>query len=193
MPKILSRLSLLPLLLAASLLSACAGARDPHVPAPPASEYAALAQSIQDLGPGVDPEEARRMARISLDYPRELAVAWNVTDPAYIHNIKVNNGTRPRGLCYQWADDLQARLEQENFRTLDLHRGIANALKTFRIEHSSVIVSQKGGTMKEGIVLDPWRFGGELYWGPVVDDHKYPWVERQEVFATKRALRLQEG
>ena len=128
------------------------------------------------------------MARISYDYPRELAVAWNVTDSAYIHNVKVNNGTRPRGLCYQWADDLEARLLQEDFRTLELHRAIANAMTPFRIEHSTVIASAAGARMDQGIVLDPWRNGGDLYWGPVLEDTRYPWVEREKVFAAKRAL-----
>lgn len=186
-PRLLSRFCLLPLLLAAFLLSACA-TRSPHVPPPSAAEVMELAAALRSLGPDVDPEEAARMARISYDYPRELAVAWNVTDSAYIHNVKVNNGTRPRGLCYQWADDLEARLLQEDFRTLELHRAIANAMTPFRIEHSTVIASAAGARMDQGIVLDPWRNGGDLYWGPVLEDTRYPWVEREKVFAAKRAL-----
>lgn len=153
-------------------------------PAEP-SEVAELAALIRSLGPGVDPEEAARVARISLDYPLRLRREYGVTDPPLIHNTKVNLGLRPRGLCYQWADDMEARLRQENLQTLVLHRAIANA-DNIRIEHSTVIASAPGDDMFAGVVLDPWRFGGDLYWSKTLDDPKYRWVPRAEVFEMKR-------
>ncbi|WP_417719333.1 hypothetical protein [Salipiger sp.] len=182
----------LVVLFGALWLSACGMPPPPPDQLPPvrASEVAALTRTILALGPHVDPEEAARAAEVALTYPRKLAVAYEITDPPYLHNIKVNQGKRPRGLCYQWADDMEARLRQEQFRTLTLHRAIANSDNPLRIEHSTVIVSAAGDTMWEGIVLDPWRNGGILYWGPVLDDHKYPWKPRQQVFDEKRRLSL---
>ncbi|WP_136442397.1 hypothetical protein [Pacificoceanicola onchidii] len=146
-----------------------------------------LTALIAALGPEVDRGEAARVAQIALTEPQDWAVAWGMTDPPIIHNMKVNTGLRPRGLCREWADDLEARMRGEAFRTLDWHRAIANHDR-ISIEHSTLIVSAKGAAMEEGLVLDPWRLGmGRLYYGPVLDDPKYVWVARQEVFAFKRA------
>lgn len=173
------------------LLAAC-GAPRPDPPVSDQREIAAIAEGILALGPGIDPEEAEAAARIALLYPRQLAREWNVTDSALVHNTKVNLGLRPRGLCFQWADDLEARLRQEGFETIELHRAIANHDVSYRIEHSTVIVSAPGGTISEGMVLDPWRYGGLLFWDETLDDERYRWVERSEVFAWKRARGLPE-
>ena len=144
-----------------------------------------LAQAIRALGPGVDPEEAERAARVAVTYPLQLRAEYGVTDPPLIHNTKVNMGLRPRGLCWHWAEDLERRLKQEDFRTLDLHRAIANADRVMRIDHSSVVVTAKGGAMEEGIVLDGWRHGGHLFWTRVPEDADYHW-ERQRVVLDRR-------
>ena len=152
------------------------------------TKIADLTRAILALGPGVDPAEAALVARISVEYPLfTLAPRYQITDPPLIHNMKVNMGIKPRGLCKDWADDLEARLKQETFTTLRFHRAIANA-DNIRIEHSTVIVSRIGDTMEQGIVLDPWRLGGgELYWIRVTEDPKYDWWRRADVFAYKRA------
>ncbi|APZ51900.1 hypothetical protein [Salipiger abyssi] len=177
------------LLVATLAVGGCAGTPAHELQPPSETEIAALAQEIRSLGPEIAPEEASRAARVSLEYPLRLAQAYEIEDAPYIHNIKVNQGLKPRGLCYQWADDLEARLRQEGFTTLKLHRAIANSESALRIEHSTVIVSAPGDGMYEGIVLDPWRNGGKLYWGPVREDTRYPWLPRQEVFARKRLQR----
>jgi len=146
-----------------------------------------LAQDIIALGSLIDPQEAHRAAEIALRYPLQLRAQYGVTDSPIIHNIKVNAGQRPRGLCWHWADDLQARLAQEGFQTLELHRAIANGRTRLRLDHSTVILSAKGAPMETGLVLDPWRFGGALFWAPVVEDQKYAWEPRQELFAWKAA------
>ncbi|EPX86789.1 hypothetical protein [Salipiger mucosus] len=184
---------LLPVI-ALALLAACATPPPDELPPPSEAEISALASEIRALGVDVAPEEAARAARIAITYPRRLAVQYDVEDPPIIHNMKVNRGLKPRGLCYQWADDMEARLRQEGFETLELHRAIANSENALRIEHSTVIVSRRGESMWEGIVLDPWRDGGILWWGSVHEDDAYPWLPRQEVFARKRArLRGADG
>ncbi len=170
------------------LVAACATPRPEDLPRPSDAQIAALADEIHRLGPGIDAGEAARAAAIAYEYPLRLAVEYQVEDPPNIHNMKVNQGLKPRGLCYQWADDLQARLAQEGFQTLQLQRAIANSQSAIRIEHSTVVVTAPGDSMYAGIVLDPWRNGGQLYWGAVTEDDAYPWLPRQEVFARKRAL-----
>ncbi|ETX16568.1 hypothetical protein OCH239_01720 [Roseivivax halodurans JCM 10272] len=182
--------SLGALLLALVTLSACGPSYENGPPSPEPGEIRALEQAILDLGGGIAEQEAAATARIAFTYPLDLAERYMITDPPLIHNMKVNAGRKPRGLCYQWADDLEARLEREGFTSLELHRAIANHDKPLRIEHSTVIVSRRGAPMEEGIVLDPWRWGGRLYWVRVPEDPKYDWWPRGEVFAWKRG---QEG
>ncbi|MDH3264652.1 MAG: hypothetical protein OEM24_11705 [Paracoccaceae bacterium] len=165
------------------LVAGCA--TGPGVPAPEPVEVAKLAQEIRTFGPEVDPDEAQRLARISYDYARQLRGEYQVTDPPLIHNTKVNMGLRPRGLCFQWADDIEARLRQENFQTLQFHRAIANS-DTLLIDHSVVIVSRRGDSMFQGVVLDGWRDGGRLFWAPTLEDPRYDWVPRDVVFAQRR-------
>lgn len=175
-------------LLSAASVSACSG----YVPEQAPDEVAQLARGIQLLNPAIDPAEAERAASISVTYPKQLKQEYGVTDSPLVHNMKVNTGSRPRGLCWHWAEDMQKRLMKEQFETLVTHRAIANAHTRLLIDHSTVIVSARGDTMNEGMVLDPWRYGGVLYWSPTLEDEKYTWVHRQDVFAMKRAKRWGE-
>lgn len=149
------------------------------------SEIGTLAQAVRALSPAVDAAEAERAAEIAILYPMDLRQRYGVTDPPLIHNTKVNMGLRPRGLCWHWADDLEARLVQEGFATLDLHRAIANADR-LRIDHSTVVLSAKGAPMEQGIVLDGWRNGGDLFWARVPDDRRYVWERRADVMARRQ-------
>jgi len=155
---------------------------------PPATgdEVQRLASEIRSLGPDIDPDEADRAARITYSYTAQLVQEYEITDPPLIHNAKVNKGLRPRGLCWHWAEDIERRLKQENFRTLDMHRAIANADNPLRIDHSTAIISRRGETMYDGVVLDPWRYGGVLYWSPLVEDTRYEWVPRDVVLEKRR-------
>ncbi|WP_170466293.1 hypothetical protein [Ruegeria arenilitoris] len=186
-------LAVLLALLSLVTLAACS--------APPpqtGDEVQRLATQIRSLGPDIDPEEADRAARIAYSYTAQLVQEYEITDPPLIHNAKVNKGLRPRGLCWHWAEDIERRLKQENFETLELHRAIANADNSFRIDHSTAIVSRKGDTMYEGVILDPWRYGGVLYWSPLVEDTRYEWVPRDVVLEKRRLeqvarMKLQPG
>jgi len=170
--------------LALVLLAACGGPPPPAAP----GEVSRLAAAIAALGPEVDRAEARRAAEISYAHTHRLAQDYEITDPPVIHNTKVNMGLKPRGLCWHWAHDMEKRLRQERFATLDLHRAVANA-DSVRLEHSTAIVSARGAEYDEGIILDPWRKGGRLTWVAVRDDRDYDWEPRQEVVARKLARR----
>ncbi|GAA4217438.1 hypothetical protein GGQ68_003167 [Sagittula marina] len=162
---------------------------------PEAAKVMALKADLLALGPGVDPDEAQRVAEVAVMEPLEWAQEWNVEDPPLLHNMKVNHGLRPRGLCKDWADDLQVAMWGLNLQTIDLHRAIANS-RNIKLEHSVLIVSAKGAAMEQGIVLDPWRQGlGRLWWGPVLEDPRYHWDAREDVFAWKREwqARVAEG
>ncbi|KIN64871.1 Lipoprotein [Sulfitobacter noctilucicola] len=179
-------MKLLIVLLCTALLSACS-ARGPQPGA--ARDVAALAASLQALSPDVDPAEARRAAALSYETTFRLAQAYGITDPALIHNAKVNAGLRPRGLCYHWAEDMQARLSAENFRTLGLTRAIANSETRLLIDHSTLVIVAKGDVMENGVVIDPWRYAGKLFWAPVRDDTRYEWLRRKAVLEKRGLIR----
>jgi hypothetical protein len=54
-----------------------------------------------------------------------------------------------------------------------------------RLEHSTAIISAKGDALHDGIILDPWRKGGVLFWSPVREDTRYDWYSRDQVLAEK--------
>jgi hypothetical protein len=154
---------------------------------PEEAKVMALTQDLIALNPAVvDPAEARRAAQIAVYEPLKWAQEWGVEDPPLLHNVKVNHGLKPRGLCKDWADDLQVAMWREKFQTIDLHRAIANS-QNIKLEHSVLILTAKGGDMFDGIVLDPWRQGmGRLFWVDADNDPRYDWLPREEVFAWKR-------
>ena len=144
-----------------------------------------LEHAILSLGDNVDPGEASRAARVAIDYSLQLAREYGVSGSPLFHNIMVNLGIKSRGLCVHWTRDLGDRLRQEDFKSLDLHWAIANYESLFRLEHSTVVISAHGDSLQQGLVLDPWRNAGELYWARTLEDTDYPWRPQAEIHALK--------
>ncbi|MBT8435615.1 MAG: hypothetical protein KJN95_13155 [Gammaproteobacteria bacterium] len=186
-----SRLWVCILTLAFILLQGCASS-GPQLELPPILEKQRiqdLNHAILSLGDDIDASEARRAASISIKYSHELARQYEITGSPLVHNLLVNLGLKPRGLCIDWTADLLARLKQERFHSLDLHWAIANYETTFSLEHSTVVVSARGNSIYQGLVLDPWRNSGELFWAPTLEDSGYAWRPQAEIHAMKRELR----
>lgn len=171
----------LTLLVFGSVAQARSGGPAPGTPA----EIATLAAAIKSLSPKIDATEALRAAQVTYDYTYQLAQEYQITDGPLIHNSKVNFGIKPRGLCWHWAQDIEQRLNKEGFKTLEMHRAVANSFN-IRLEHSTAIISLKGEDFQKGIVLDPWRKGGVLFWSPTQEDDRYTWIDRDIVNNKKR-------
>jgi hypothetical protein len=177
------------LLLAATASAALAplGGCAPVPPGPATDqEIAQLAQAIAGLSPDVDPAEARQAARMAFAESQRLTGVYQITDPPLIHNTKVNAGIRPRGLCYHWAEDLERHLSSAGFDSLEITRAIANARNPLVIDHSTAVIIPRGAPMQAGIVLDPWRYGGRLFWAPVMADPRYRWEPRAQVLRARK-------
>ncbi len=172
-------------LLALMLLWGCGANPVRHGP-PSESDIASLEGMILALGPGVSAEEAERAAQVAIQHTRELADSYQIRGAPLWHNMQVNLGIKERGLCWHWAEDMEARLLAERLETLEIHRAIANAFNPLRIEHSTAVISRRGDGLERGIVLDPWRLGGTLTFVPVLEDPDYKWEERHKVLAKKR-------
>ncbi|WP_164657968.1 hypothetical protein [Tropicibacter sp. Alg240-R139] len=165
----------------ACLCVLCLGACSTSAPAYTQNDVTKLAQTLRDLGPEVDPAEATRAAQIAFSYSRQLATEYGVTTSPIIHNVRVNEGAKERGLCVHYAEDMQRRLNQEGFKTLQMHRAIALPKTPFNIDHSTAVISRRGDDMYAGVILDPWRDAGDLFWSPTQDDTRYNWRPRMEV------------
>ena len=75
---------------------------------------------------------------------------------------------------------MESRLKQTDLKTLDLHMARSKP-QSFRIGHSTLIISAKGDKHTDGIVLDPWRYGGKVFWRATKADKKYIWLLESEV------------
>ena len=135
-----------------------------------------LQNELAALGDETDYSEAKQLAQISINYSLFLADEYRLVRPPYLHNMLVRIGIKDRGLCYHWAEDLLERLTSLELKSFILHRGVAYKGSDLR-EHNSVVVTARGQDFNEGIVLDPWRDSGDLYWTRVKID-RYPWEER---------------
>lgn len=178
--------SILPLILC--FLSGCVGihppdhtvnnTRGPEDPSKPEAyrqKVSKLQTDLAALNPDADPMETRRVAEAAIDYSAELAAEYQLIRPAVLHNMFVRMGLKDRGLCYHWTEDLLKRLQTLALRTYQLHWAVAHRGSELR-EHNSVVITAKGQAFKNGIVLDPWRNSGDLYWA-IVETDRYPWME----------------
>jgi hypothetical protein len=122
----------------------------------------------------IDPREAHTVAYDAYVYPMYLANDWGLTWPPLFHNTLRNANNRKAGLCVDWARAMRAHMRSKNLKTFDLYWGIAHKGNAWR-EHSTLIVTAKGKPFDSGILLDPWRNSGALYWNRIPEDTDYPW------------------
>lgn len=132
-----------------------------------------LEQVLVVLGETVDKTEAMKVAETAVRESAVLAEEYQLVRPAVAHNVLVAVGLKDRGLCYHWTEDLMKRLQTLDLKSLQLHWGVAYRGSELR-EHNCVVVTAKGQSFFKGIVLDPWRNSGNLFWAQVTED-SYPW------------------
>ena len=177
------------LLLLVVLLNACAGGqqidqrptageRTQELWAAPAhrEKVDSLQVELAALNRQANLPEARQVAETAIMYSYQLADEYQVVRPAVLHNVLIRVGLKDRGLCYHWTEDLLNKLKALELRTFQLHWGVAHRGSELR-EHNSVVITASGQAFEHGMVLDPWRNSGDLYWSLVQAD-RYPWKER---------------
>jgi hypothetical protein len=141
------------------------------------ADDAALRNRLAALSPTVQPEEAQRVGRCAYTTGRELQREWRVVWPPGLQNFLVHTGARKGGLCFQWATELLLRLDALKLETLELHW--AESFERTASEHNVIVVTARGQPFQQGILLDNWRYGGRLIWGPVTGDPHYQWKENK--------------
>lgn len=163
--------------LALTVGASSAGARKKDPAFATSANDPVLRGRIVALASSVDPEEAQRVAQIAYTTGRDLKREWRVAWPPGYHNFLVNTGARKGGLCFQWAERLLFRLAEQKWETLEFHW--AESFETTASEHNVIVVTAKGQHFSHGILLDNWRYGGRLIWGPIIEDPHYQWKENK--------------
>jgi hypothetical protein len=172
------RMAVTALAFATFVAAAHARKKDPEFATGPNDPV--LRGQIGALAPGVNPEEARRVAEIAYTTGRELMREWKMVWPPGLHNFLVNTKQRKGGLCFQFAEKLLLRLSEQKWETVEFHW--AESFETTMSEHNVIVVTAKGHPLSRGIILDNWRYGGRLVWGRVIDDPHYQWHENKPQF-----------
>jgi hypothetical protein len=155
------------------LLTGCASYRHPPMPS------AGLAERLRGLSTSVDWQEAALTAETACVYSLELARQYRAVRPTWWNNVLINTGFKRRGLCFEYAEDLSAKLATLHLRTLLVRHGVAS--QNTRLESNCLVLTAVGQPFDCGIVLDAWRYEGRLHWCDVNEDKDYPWVEARVV------------
>lgn len=124
--------------------------------------------------------EARTISREAVSYSRNLASKYKVTTPPLVHNFLVNIRAKERGLCYQWSDDLYLHLKKFHFKSVRLKPVGANIGKFWTEHNALVILPKNSNNFEQGVLLDPWRNSGKLYFTPILNDPEYKWIVRTD-------------
>lgn len=132
-----------------------------------------LQADLAALNQQADQQEARQVAEVAVTYSNQLAEEYQLVRPAVLHNVLIRLGLKDRGLCYHWTEDLLKRLQALDLRSYQLHWGVAHRGSDLR-EHNSVVITARGQIFEKGLVLDPWRNSGDLYWA-LIETDRYPW------------------
>jgi len=151
------------------------------VTAPPVSQtkIAQLSKLLQSLDQNIPSREAMHLSQDIFHETQKLTKEFELTYPPLFHNSLVNIGIREKGLCYHWSDALYAYFLQKEYPHFEFHLVGANIGEYFS-EHNALVIMEKNGSIKNGILIDPWRDSGKLYFSRVVEDKKYQWKHREK-------------
>jgi len=136
-----------------------------------------LSLLLQSLDSTIPQSEAMQLSQDIFRKTQRLAKEFELASPPVFHNFLVTVGLREKGLCYHWSDALYAYLSEKHYASFEFHLAGANIGEYF-YEHNALVVVAKGGKVEKGIIIDPWRNSGELYFSKVEEDSEYQWKHR---------------
>ena len=136
-----------------------------------------LALLLQSLDRTITHQEAMRLSKDIFHHTQKLTEEFELTSPPQFHNFLVTIGVREKGLCYHWSDALYTYLTRKPYPAFEFHLVGANIGEYF-YEHNALVVTAKGGDIKKGIIIDPWRDSGSVYYAEIEKDTAYRWVHR---------------
>ena len=136
-----------------------------------------LEQLILDIDKSIHKEDAKLLSQEMLAYSQQLKKEYQLVSPPLYHNFLVNIGAKNRGLCWHFAYDMLSHAKELKLSSFDFYIGGAN-IDDYWEEHNSLVVTCKKCSFSKGVVLDPWRNSGDLYFSNVKNDKKYIWTQR---------------
>jgi len=146
---------------------------------PNEAEVDRLSMMLQQMDGTIEKRTADRLSKDLFLQTAELTREFELTSPPWLHNTLVNTGLRKKGLCYDWSDALYVQLIRRSYPGFDFHLGGAN-IGRYWSEHNVLVITAKGKPFDSGIVVDPWRDSGRLYFAKVKEDRRYHWRERKD-------------
>ncbi len=125
-------------------------------------------------------KEAKVLSNEAITYSRKLSKHYGTTTTPLFHNFLVNIGIKDRGLCHHWSDDLYLYLRKFNFKTIKI-KPVGAYIGSYWQEHNALVALPiNSNDIKKGILLDPWRGSGKLYFSPIEKDPEYSWKIRED-------------
>ena len=125
----------------------------------------------------VKKKDAMDLSTSVLTYSHGFKERYALVSPPLFHNFLVNIGIKERGLCWHFAYDMLTHLKAQNFETFDYYIGGAN-INDYWEEHNALVLTCKGCDFQQGVLLDPWRYSGTLFFSPIMQDPTYTWEQR---------------
>lgn len=135
---------------------------------------------ILSLSNSLSKGEANILSKNMIEYALSLKQEYELVTPPLYHNFLVNIGVKDRGLCWQFAYDMLAHAKKLNLNSFDYYIG-GSEIDDYWEEHNTLIVTCRGCKFTKGIVLDPWRNSGNLYFSYIKDDKNYKWTQRGNI------------
>ena len=147
------------------------------VPSVSQTKVRELSLLLQSLDSTVPQSDAMQLSKDIFHKTKQLTEEFDMTYPPQFHNFLVALGLKEKGLCYHWSDALYLYLSKKHYDSFEFHLIGANVGEYF-FEHNALVVVVNEGKIQEGIIIDPWRDSGELYFSKVEDDPAYIWEHR---------------
>lgn len=145
----------------------------------PQSQIDTLAKLLDTLDRRIPQQESMKLSRDIFHKTQQLTKEFELTSPPLWHNFLVNIGLRKKGLCFDWSDALYLHLRKQHYVHYEFHLVGANIGEYF-LEHNALVIISKDGNIEDGIIIDPWRNSGKLYFSKVKNDTKYKWSHRRD-------------
>jgi len=139
----------------------------------------ALSKLLKSLDSSISSKEAKSLSHEIFQETGKLRKKFNPTPQPQFNNFLINARVKEKGLCYDWSDALYLHFSKKQYVHFEFHLLVAHKGKYF-YEHNTLVVVAKGGNVLEGIVIDPWRNSGNLYFSKVSEDKKYEWRHRSK-------------
>ncbi len=121
-------------------------------------------------------DEANRLAIKLIQGIMRLAEEYKINTFPLVHNFLINFGLAKRGACKHWAEDILKIIEgipRDYFVAYWAEHKPGSIA-----EHNVAVLAPAGATLRDGLLIDPWRTAGKPFWIRVDADHHQwkPWA-----------------